>query len=266
MDKGIYTALSGGLAKSHELDLVANNLANSGTPGFKGDVATFDEYLTELRNPDTPQALSQEIKALALGEGYTPGDKSFVELDGIYTDFRQGPLNQTHRPLDLALQGKGFFEILTPQGTRYTRQGDFTRNAEGYLVSVNGDFVLSQGDGAPEQRKIKLDAAPVAISDQGALYQQGLRKADLKVQEFKETQWLEKVGNSNYRNKGGDVNLVTPASRTLVSQGFLEGSNINPVKEMTRLISLSRAYESHVQAIKTYQDIDNRTATEMVKD
>ena len=87
MDKGIYTALSGGIAKGHELEVVANNLANANTPGFRRDVATFNEYLTELRRQDTVEGLQREITAATLFDGRPAGDKSFVEMDGVYTNF-----------------------------------------------------------------------------------------------------------------------------------------------------------------------------------
>src|SRR5687767_2076095 len=101
MDKGIYTALSGGIAKSHELEIIANNLANANTPGFKRDTGTFQEYLTEARRMESAPGAQLSVDARPTN------DKSFVELDGIYTDYRQGQLQSTGRPLDLALEGNG---------------------------------------------------------------------------------------------------------------------------------------------------------------
>lgn len=291
MDKGIYTALSGGIAKSHELDLIANNLANANTTGFKRDTGTFNEYLSELRNPDSVQSVGREIAGLTSQDARAQGDKSFVEMDGVYTDFRQGTLQKTGRPLDLALEGKGFFEVLTPQGVRYTRSGSFSLDKEGRLVTSNGYLLLSKppktgeapqkiaGEGAkaptpkgaggqrtaPEQRVITLGEGPLQITSDGNIMQNGGVVASINMEEFNETQWLEKVGNSYYRNTNSE-NIRDSNSDSKIHQGYIEGSNVNAVSEMTRLIEATRSYESHMQAIKTYQDIDMRTANDIAKE
>lgn len=277
MDKGIFTALSGGLAKGRELEIIANNLANAGTPGFKKDTGTFHEYLPELRRPDSAEALDREIKAAAAYDGRPPGDKSFVELDGIYTDFRQGMLKRTGEPLDLALEGSGFFEVLTPDGVAYTRQGTFKISPEGLLVTANGHPVLSNTDGpaeerviqvrtvvSPEQRLVSVNARELQISSDGIISQGDVQLNIIAVREFHEPQWLEKVGNSYFRNVRED-NLKSGLSSTQIHQGFVESSNVNALGEMTRLIEASRAYESHLQAIKTFNDIDGKTANEIAK-
>lgn len=297
MDKGIYTALSGGLAKSHELDLIANNLANAGTIGFKRDEGTFNEYLTELRHPDSVEGLKGQITRETLLDGRPPGDKSFVEMDGVYTNFAQGHLERTGRSLDLAIEGNGFFEVLTPNGVRYTRQGNFSIDNNGQLVTVNGYPVLAQGAGqnAAIQRqgnkqkellnrglnerqlnnefppddsldlariiKVGSDGGSIQVNESGDLIRNGQRIATVSIQEFKEPQWLEKVGNSYYRND--KVENLSDSNSTKLHQGFIEGSNVNPVQEMTRLIAVSRSYESHMQAIKTYQEIDGRTVNDL---
>lgn len=296
MDKGIYTALSGGIAKSHELELVANNLANINTTGFKRDSGTFNEYLRELRKPDTVEGLQREIKAETLLDGRPPGDKSFVEMDSVYTNFEQGGLTKTGRSLDVALQGDGFFEVLTPSGVRYTRQGNFNISPEGTLVTMNGFPVLAStrglplkskavdvtGQGAtiqdtggldqsqykalpPEKRLIRMGDGPVQITEDGGLYQAGARLATISVEEFHENQWLEKSGNSYFRNTNPD-NIKYGEARTKSVQGYLEGSNVNPIREMTRLIEVTRAYESHMQAIKTYQEVDARSVNDIARE
>jgi flagellar basal-body rod protein FlgG len=266
MDKGIYTALSGGIAKGHELELISNNLANVNTPGFKKDSGTFNEYLSELRRPDTVESLGREITASTLVDGRPEGDKSFVEMDGVYTDFRQGALSKTSRPLDLAIEGNGFFEVLTPSGPRYTRQGNFNLSNDGILVTAQGFPVLRQGSTNPELRSIAVnEKGPIQISPDGRVLQNNREIAKLSVQEFHETQWLEKVGNSFFRNVD-DKNLK-PISETksALHQGFIETSNVNPIFEMTRLIEATRSYESHLQAIKTYQDMDSRSVNNIAK-
>ncbi|NBX77349.1 MAG: flagellar basal-body rod protein FlgF [Proteobacteria bacterium] len=290
MDKGIYTALSGGLAKSREVELIANNLANATTPGFKRDTGTFNEYLTELRRNDSVDGIQREIQSLSDPNARPTGDKSFVELDGVYTDFRQGTLQKSGRALDVAIEGSGFFEVLTPAGIRYSRQGNFSIDAEGRLVTTSGFPVLSkatQGQaavsqlevrGAPpvtgqipdrqpdaQSRVIQLGQGPIRITEDGRILQNGAEVATLSVEEFQESQWLEKMGNSYYRNTHPG-NLKNGVTTSKLHQGFIEGSNVNPVTEMTRLIEATRAYESHMQAVKTYQDIDSRSVNDIVKD
>lgn len=290
MDKGIYTALSGGIAKAHELELIATNLANANTAGFKRDTGTFNEYLTELRKHDSANGIEREISAITIEDARPQGDKSFVEMDGVYTDYRQGSLQKTGRGLDLALEGNGFFEVLTPQGVRYTRQGNFSVGADGRLVTQNGYPVLSkpnQGmgpgkafgliggsnattkpvpvrDPAPEERQIRLGAGQIEVTAEGIVFQNGARVSELNIEEFQENQWLEKVGNSLFRNVE-PANLKNGPIQSKVHQGFLEGSNVNPVTEMTRLIQATRAYESHMQAVKTFQDIDGRSVNEIAR-
>lgn len=277
MDKGIYTALSGGIAKQHELELIANNLANANTPGFKKDAGTFNEYLTELRRTDSVDGLQREILHAASADVRPSGDKSFVEMDGVYTDHTQGALEKTSRHLDLALEGNGFLEVLTPAGIRYTRQGNLSISRDGVLVTANGFPVLSKdprlaGKNAvaeteatvPERRRIVLGQGAVHITPEGFVLQNGAQISSLSIVEFHESQWLEKAGNSYFRNTHPD-NLKADAPKTQVRQGFLENSNVNPVKEMTRLIEATRAYESHMQAIKTYQDIDGRSVNDIAR-
>jgi len=290
MDKGIYTALSGGLAKSRDVELIANNLANANTPGFKRDTGTFNEYLTELRRSDSLDGLQREIQSLSDPDARPTGDKSFVEMDGVYTDFGQGSLQKSGRALDVAIEGKGFFEVLTPAGIRYSRQGNFSIDSEGRLVTASGFPVLRKAaqsevavnqlevDGAPpvtgsiperqpsaQQRVIQLGQGPIQITEDGRVLQNGGEVAALSIEEFQASQWLEKMGNSYYRNTHPN-NLKNGPITSKLHQGFIEGSNVNPVTEMTRLIEATRAYESHMQAVKTYQDIDSKSVNDIAKE
>ncbi len=262
MDKGIYTALSGGIAKSHELELVANNLANATTPGFKRDTGTFNEYLTELRRNEAPE-MSPAVSEWQ--EGGITGDKSFVEMDGVYTDFRQGDIRQTGRSLDVAIEGDGFFEVLTPAGIRYTRQGNFNVTPDGRMVTTQGFPLLAKGAAQPESRVVRVGQGNLSITSEGNLVQNGATLSSLSVQEFHEDQWLEKVGQSYFRNTN-DANLRPSSGKIRLHQGAIEGSNVNPVHEMTKLIEVTRAYESHMQAVKTYQEIDGKSVNEIIRE
>ncbi|MCB0416552.1 MAG: flagellar hook basal-body protein [Bdellovibrionales bacterium] len=279
MDKGIFTALSGGIAKAHQLEIIANNLANVDTPAFKRDTATFNEYLPELRRPDTVEALDREIKSQTLFDGRPPGDKSFVELDGVYSDFRQGTLKRTGRSTDLALEGKGFFEVLGPEGEIiFTRQGNFKISDEGVLVTSNGLPVLSANYErtpedriirvrdvlSPEQRTVDVSEQRLQFSGDGVISQGEIQLNTVAIREFHESQYLEKVGNAYYRNTD-ERNLKEGNQGTRLHQGMIEGSNVNPLREMTLLIEASRAYEAQLQAIRTFNEIDGKTANEIAR-
>ena len=265
MDKGIYTALSGGIAQSHEIELIANNLANANTPGFKRDTGTFNEYLTEFRRSDDVEGLPREITAATLQDGRPQGDKSFVEMDGIYTHYGQGSLRRTNAPLDLALEGKGFFEVMTPSGVRYTRQGNFSLSRDGLLVTIDGYPVLSKDAGPPESRTVRFapEQGPIQISPTGEIKQGERPVGILSVVEFHENQWLEKIGNAFFRNTKLENEKRGVPAESRIHQGFIENSNVNAVQEMTRLIEATRTYETHLQAIKTYQEIDGRSVNEI---
>ncbi len=276
MDKGIYTALSGGIARAHEVELLANNLANVNTPGFKRDAGTFNEYLTGLRRNDSVEGLKREVENAALGTR-TDGDKSFVEMDGVYTDFRQGALQKTGRDFDMGIQGKGLFEVLTPAGIRFTRQGNFTADGDGRLVTTSGHLVLARDprltqpvEGRyeptePAARVIQIGRiGKIEVTPDARVLQGGAEIAQLSIVEFHEPQWLEKQGNGLFRNTHED-NLKHIPPETQVIQGFLEGSNVNPIHEMTRLIEATRAYESQLQTIKTYGEIDSRSVNDIAR-
>jgi flagellar basal-body rod protein FlgG len=239
-------------------------------------VGTFNEYLTELRRQDTVEGLQREITAATMFDGRPAGDKSFVEMDGSYTSFAQGTVYSTGRLLDVAIEGKGFLEVLTPTGIRYTRQGSLSLSEDGTLVTANGYPVLARravnkGEGAlgnleADTRVVRLhNEAPVRIAEDGTIYQQGNRVENLSVIEFEQDQWLEKVGGTYFRNVHPD-NRKESAFSTRIHQGYLEGSNVNAVKEMTKLIEVTRAYESHMQVIKTYQEIDKQSASSIAKE
>lgn len=264
MDKGIYTALSGGIAKAHEIEIIANNLANVNTPGFKRDTGTFHEYLTELRRPDSVGALSRETFSAAMPDARPTGDKSFVELDAVYTDFSQGTVARTGRQLDVALDGEGFLEVLTPSGVRYTRAGNLSVSSNGTLVTLQGYPVLGKGEGAaPEQRMVNVGGEDIHVTQEGFIQRGNVTIAQLSVQEFYEPQYLEKAGYSLFHNT--DTTNTRPGQTTQVRQGFLEGSNVNPIHEMTRMIEATRSYEAHLQAVKTHQEIDSHSVNEIAR-
>jgi flagellar basal-body rod protein FlgF len=154
--KGIYSAVSGAMAQSSRLDTIANNLANVNTTSFKKDRQVFSEYLAAN---EKPQDVIQAPRIPASVESFYDmqgGDTAYVNPAGTYTNFEQGALKSTGSAMDMAIEGKGFFEVLTPQGVRWTRNGSLQIDGNGRLTTKEGFPVLRDGQNDPAQRTIQL--------------------------------------------------------------------------------------------------------------
>jgi flagellar basal-body rod protein FlgG len=274
----MWTAVSGASAQAQQVDVVANNLANADTLGFKKDVTAFQEYLSTLERESEPRDIPQgpiRDKHFYPMDGK---DQSFVVVRGTHANFRQGHLRVTNSPLDVALDGPGFLEVNTPAGIRYTRQGSLKIAPDGNLVTSEGHPVLAsrpsglaedqaQGPGAPvESRFINLRDRnqPLSISAQGELYSGEERIATLSVREFQDLQKVQKRGLSLFESVD-PANLAPVPSRTVVRQGMLETSNVNPIEEMTNLIKANRLFEHDLKVMKTYGDLLQREANDIGK-
>ena len=294
MSTGLYISASGAAAQSAQVDATANNLANVDTQGFKKDQPVFREYLSVLeraREPlDIPRGPIQNRDLFPL-DGR---DSAFVIVDGTYTQQRQGNLKVTHAPLDVAVDGQGFFEVYTPAGVRFTRNGQFKIAPDGRLVTTEGYAVLAdqaagiagqqpgqagapvaaQGRapaqapaGPPEAaRFINLkDAGPrVSITEDGEIYNGEDLVAKLSVVEFKNTNKLKKQGSQLFANSEA-ANALKPAKQSVIRQGVLEHSNVNPVEEMTNLIRANRLYELDVKAMRTHGEMMGKEANDVGK-
>lgn len=275
--KNLWVPLSGALAQQKKVEIIANNVANANTPGYKRDEIIFEEYLTALNKGDGIRIPQKE---------WSPGDfyqthgveKSQVKIAGTYTDFANGQLKSTGNPFDIALNGSGFFEILTPNGIRYTRRGTFTTSSEGKLVTPQGDPVLSKWEvpsATPEgtlsrfiaqapvakERAIVIPKGKFSVNMQGEIFVDGKKLSDLSIVEFKDSHTLKKEGNSYFFNE--DAKNILPGSvKTKVHQGFLEGSNVNAITEMSELIKAHRHFESIQSAIKAYDNIAGKSVNE----
>ena len=241
MDNALYVGLSRQMVLQREMDIIANNLANVDTTGFKV------ESLLEKTDPRAP--------AMTLGG---PRPVKFVAPDGVARDFGQGAMHATGAPLDLAIDGKGFFQVRTAQGDRFTRDGRFKTDETGRLVTEQGAAVLDESGG-----EIVLDAekGPVSIGADGTITQQRDRVGKVGVVEFASLAVLEKAGDNLYRN----VSQLAPqpAAKARVRQGMLEGSNVNSVLEITRMIEVSRAYESTARMMDSEADLSRRAVERM---
>ncbi|HVY90011.1 MAG TPA: flagellar basal-body rod protein FlgF [Hyphomonadaceae bacterium] len=220
MDNSFLVGLSAQQVLQQRMDTTANNLANMTTAGFK------TEHLVMRKLSERPAAASD-----------SPTDITFVDAWRLQRDFSAGPLEQTGSPLDMAIDGKGFFAVQTADGEAYTRDGRFSMDNQGRIVTRNGDPVM--GEGGPIQ--VNPSGGPISVSHEGSISQDGTVVGKVRVVEFKTPGGLEKTGENYWR--ATDETPGAPEN-SKVASGFLENSNVNPVSELTQMIEISRTYES----------------------
>jgi len=269
MSKGIFTAVSGAMAQSAKLDTVANNLANVNTPGFKRDGQLFKEYLTAYEKEPgtiTVPRIPASIESFYDMQG---GDKGYVDLDGTFTDHTQGSLKSTGNPLDMALEGDGFFEVATPDGVRLTRTGSFSMDAEGRLVTKQGFPVLLEGAGQdPAAREIRVQGTgggAISVSEKGEIFQGTQSLGRLSLLSVGNKDAVQKVGQSLYSFRDNLEPELSVATNAKIHQGFLEGSNVNVIREMTDMIAATRTFESTQKAIQAYDQMAGKVVNDVPK-
>jgi len=217
MENSLYVGLSGQVALQEKMSLIANNVANINTPGYRGQNAVFKEFISDQRRMKE--------------------DVSLVYDYGQYQVTDPGPIKLTGNSLDVALVGPGFLGVQTPEGVQYTRAGNFSLNQLGELVTATGQKVADEGGGTII---VPHDAKFISIDEKGSVSTEGGEVGKLMVAEFKDYQKLEPTGNGNYKT----AEQPTPATDTRVKQGAIEGSNVSGVLEMTRMIDVLREYQA----------------------
>ena len=250
MWRGLYIAASGMITETKHTDMIANNLANAATTGFKRDdmaIREFEPMLLRRINDQSPDTDVTSFKGFRLGHGAprvgTLGLGSAV--DEIATDHLQGSLQTTGNTYDFGISGEGYFVIDTPQGPRYTRDGSFYRSANGRLENVRGQAVLS-AQGRPIN--IPADATHVNVSGDGRIYANGAQIAQIGFVQFDAPNAVIKQGDNLYRPQEG----ARPTQATgVIEQGMLEMSNTSVVTEMVELINNYRVYEAGSRAVQT---------------
>ncbi len=256
--KGVYTALSGAMAQSTKLDTIANNLANVNTPAFKRDQQVFQEYLTANEKPPEVIQVPRDVASIESFYNMQGGDKSYVDAKGTFTDYSQGGLKATGNTLDVAIDGKGFFEVATPGGVKLTRAGNFTMDGNGQLVTKEGHPVLRAGEAGedPAARVIRFEGnKPITITDTGDVFQGEQNLGRIGLVNVENPDSLAKMGSSYYGFKPNMAPEITNVATPSLKQGFVETSNVNIVKEMTDMIQTSRVFESTQKAISTYDSM-----------
>ena len=256
--KGIYSALSGAMAQNQRLDTIANNLANTSTTAFKKDKQTFHEFVTANEKPPDVITVPRITAAVESFYDMQGGDRAYVDARGTYSDHSQGALKNTGGPLDLAIEGKGFFEVLTPGGVRYTRAGNFKIDGDGRIVNSEGLPVLREGAGDPNQRVIQVTGRNLTVSFSGEIYDGADQLGRLSVVEVRNKDALQKQGSSLYAPKPNFELQTAPSQEFKLHQGFVELSNVNVVEEMTDMIQATRAFEATQNAIKAFDQMDDK--------
>ena len=246
MFKGFYNLASGVLTHQRNLNVIANNMTNVSTPGYKQDVytaTTFDEVLySRVGNKD--------------GRGEEIGGQSYIRATSdIVTDFTQGSLEPTDQPLDFALNGPGFFAVRTGDGsTAYTRSGSFSLDEEGYLCLPGAGRVLD-----PRGEPIQLNTDKLHADAQGVLhYDEGGVLGQIGVFDFEDPDSLERNDQGLFTGNGAEARWDTP-----VLNGWVERSNTDIMKQMTDMITYQRSLQSAAQVMKMYDGLMTKAATEV---
>ena len=256
MYTGLYAAVSGSLAHEKRLAILTNNLANANTVGFKADRPLFQvEPLPVVIGPlpDTDGS-GTVVAALNPLQGR---DSAQTQLSAMHTDLSQGDLRDTGNPLDLALEGRGFFTVQTPDGVAYTRQGTFALNAEGILVTAGGLPVL--GDNGP----LRLRGGKIDIDPTGRVRLGGTVVDRLKIVDFPPSHALEKQGDVLFRSVVPDP-PTTPAN-AVVRQGVVEMANVQPVRLLVSVLETSRAYEAYQKVLQAFDEANARMVNDLAR-
>jgi flagellar basal-body rod protein FlgF/flagellar basal-body rod protein FlgG len=240
MDSGYYAAMTGLVARTQALDTVASNMANAQTPGYR---AERDYFRSVLMGPDSQNSqLGQTVNNYGL-------------LGGNHLNMGQGAIQQTGNPLDLAIEGQGFFQVQTANGLRYTRDGSFHRTPQGQLVTAAGEPVLSSA-GQP----INVPPGDVSVGVNGSISVAGAATANVGVVTFPPGTQLTPEGVNRYLPPAG-VNAI-PAANVTVHQGAVESSNQDVIQGTLDLIVMQRQAEMMQKALTMFHTEFNKIAAE----
>ncbi|MFQ5454937.1 MAG: flagellar basal-body rod protein FlgF [Nitrospirota bacterium] len=239
MNNGIYSVLSGSIAQERRLEIITNNIANINTPGYKREEPIFQRYIPKSFENISPVSNK---------------DKVYVEVVRTMTQFSPGGIKDTGNPLDLAIEGNGFFVVETDNGTRYTRSGNFTLDSERRLVTQDGSVVL--GEGGP----ILLEEGKISVDADGKISVNNNEVGALLITDFPDMNVLQKDSNTFFKGEGG-----VPSENFKVIQGKIELSNVEPMSELSSMIEVIRSYQAYQKVIQTISDTTSRSINEVGK-
>ena len=230
MDAAIYKALSGAVAQMRKLDVSAQDLANVNTSGYKGQRLAFNEMLAARKSPGTRSG-------------------GFVAVGEQRTNFSQGELQGTGNPFHLAIDGEGYFVIETPRGERYTRSGNFTLDAEGTIITPQGDPL--SGEGGP----LQVTGNKMEVTSDGTVLSENHEVGKLRIVHFLDRRQVAKEGSNLFRSESANVEGVTSPK---VAQGNLEQSNVSTIDSMVSMIAIQRQFEAYERAMKLMDGVTQK--------
>ncbi|HHU32994.1 MAG: flagellar basal-body rod protein FlgF [Zhaonellaceae bacterium] len=251
MIRGLYTAATGMLVQELRQENISNNLVNANTAGYKSSKLAVSSF---------PEVLLSRIDAInGSQKGFKPIGtiNNGAMLSEKVLDLTTGSLEETNNPLDLALAGEGFFTLATPQGIRYSRNGSFRLDGDGYLIDNHGNYVL--GMGGP----VFLDRTDFSLSQDGTLTIDGQYVDTILITTFNDETQLQKQGNDLFASlDGAGPRQLDPASVNL-KQGFIEKPNINLVDEMVNMLTVIRTYEANQKVIQAHDEVLGKSVNEI---
>ncbi|OGJ85965.1 MAG: flagellar basal-body rod protein FlgF [Candidatus Raymondbacteria bacterium RifOxyA12_full_50_37] len=240
MVKGIYTANEGMKAILRKQEVISNNLANANTTGFKKSDLFIRAYVDQVSNDLRQPFINDELT-----------------IDDLVTDFSPGPMIQTGNPLDLAVQGKAFFTVMLDDETvAYSRSGAFTIDNEGMLSTLDGKRVIGETD-----KPIPIDGSHINILDDGQVQVDGRIVNKLKLSQFQEPNYLIKLGANLYQRS--ELTVDATSENYKIQAGYLEGSNVNPIETMVKMISSFRNYEADQKAMQAEDQTLSKAVNEI---
>lgn len=234
MANGIYIGMSGAIAAQRRLDIVANNVANASTPGFRQQRAQFEAFMVPTGDA-------------------RPIEKGFVALAGTLVDDTPGIVSQTGNPLDVAIEGRGYFVVGAPGGPLVTRAGNFRMAGDGTVVDVMGNPISSTADGATPIR-LRPEGGQPSVGSDGSITQDGTVVARFAVVDVANDR-LQAVGDNHMRAAAADM---TPVANPTVRGGALESSNVNPVRGLVELVQLTQEFQTNQKVMGEYRKLDSK--------
>jgi len=251
MENALLIGLSRQTVLERQIDVIANNIANVNTAGYKTDNSLFEEYLNTPAHEDNFVGSDRRV--------------SFVQDRGTYRNFSQGSVDETKNPLDVAIDGTAFLTVQTPGGERYTRDGGLHINSQGQLVTVAGNVVTGTAGPIvfqPTDHEINItpDGTVTVVEGNGRTDAQ---RGQLRLVSFTNAQALLKEGFNLYT--AGEAGAPQADTKSTVRQGFIEKSNVNSVAEMSRMMEVSRAY-TQIATLMQQQTELQKTAIQQLAD
>jgi flagellar basal-body rod protein FlgG len=225
------------LKEELRMDVITNNLSNAATIGYKKHRIAFQDALNGAQGGDTS----------------APPDPALVRTE---VDFSPGDVRSTGNPLDLVINGRGFFKVQSPEGVRYTRKGNFTLDGQGFLITQQNQYVLGQGG------PIQIPAGTISVDSLGAIHVNGQEQGRLDLVDFEKSEVLEMTGHALFANPSGEPEIGLDY-QSGVEQGYTEQSNVEVAEEMVNMIHSLRAFESYQKVIQVLDELNNRVINEV---